>query len=81
VGRGRCPRVPGERRAQLPMEAITTLGAEGFFLPLVLLVFWCIDKPLGMDLALLLMISGSVNITLKRCSRGHGRSGAISHFV
>jgi membrane-associated phospholipid phosphatase len=47
------------------MEAVTTLGSEGFFLLLAVLVFWCIDKPLGVDMALLLMITGAANITLK----------------
>jgi membrane-associated phospholipid phosphatase len=58
----------GELRS--PMEAITTLGSEGFFLPLLLLVFWCINKPLGLDMVLLLMISGSANITLKALVQG-----------
>ena len=60
----------GNGALKLPMEAITTLGSEGFFLPLLLLVFWCIDKPLGIDLALLLMITGSANITLKALFQG-----------
>jgi membrane-associated phospholipid phosphatase len=52
------------------MLAITTIGSEGFFLLLALLVFWCIDKPLGMDMALLLTITGAVNLTLKALLQG-----------
>jgi membrane-associated phospholipid phosphatase len=55
----------GSAALKLPMEAVTTLGSEEFFLLLLSLVFWCIDKELGIDLALLLMIAGTVNITLK----------------
>jgi membrane-associated phospholipid phosphatase len=55
----------GSAALKLPAEAITTLGSEEFFLLLLSLVYWCIDKPLGIDLALLLMITGTANITLK----------------
>lgn len=54
---------------RLPMEAITTLGSEGFFLVSVLLVFWCNNKPLGIDMALLLLITGAANIALKALLR------------
>lgn len=54
----------------LPMEAVTTVGSEGFLLGLTLLVFWCINKPLGIDMALLLIITGAVNITLKALLQG-----------
>jgi membrane-associated phospholipid phosphatase len=47
------------------MEAVTTLGSQGFLLILVLLVFWCVNKPLGIDMALLLVITGAANVTLK----------------
>jgi membrane-associated phospholipid phosphatase len=60
----------GAGALRLPMEVITTLGAEKFVLALVLLLFWCIDKPLGIDLALLLTISGAANITLKALLQG-----------
>jgi membrane-associated phospholipid phosphatase len=60
----------GSGALRLSMEAVTTLGAEGFFLAFVLLVFWCIDRSLGIDLVLLLTISGTVNITLKALLQG-----------
>jgi membrane-associated phospholipid phosphatase len=60
----------GSGAFRLPMEAITTLGSEGFFLLLALLVFWCVNKPLGIDMALLLTITGAVNLTLKVLLQG-----------
>jgi membrane-associated phospholipid phosphatase len=60
----------GSGALRLPMVAITTLGSEGFFLLLALLVFWCINKPLGMDMALLLTITGAANLTLKALLQG-----------
>jgi membrane-associated phospholipid phosphatase len=60
----------GNGALRLPMVAITTLGSEGFFLLLALLVFWCIDKPLGMDIALLLTLTGAANLTLKVLLQG-----------
>jgi membrane-associated phospholipid phosphatase len=55
----------GHGGLRFPMEAITTLGSEDFLVLLVSLVFWCINKPLGIDMALLLVICGATNITLK----------------
>jgi membrane-associated phospholipid phosphatase len=55
----------GSGALRLPAQAVTTFGAQEFFLLLLSLVFWCIDKPLGIDLALLLTIAGTANIMLK----------------
>jgi membrane-associated phospholipid phosphatase len=48
-----------------PMRAITFLGDEKFYLVAIPLVYWCIHKGLGADLAALLVISGFVNGCLK----------------
>ena len=48
-----------------PMAAFTFLGSVPFFLLLICLVFWCIDKPLGIDLAALLLLSGFTNTLIK----------------
>jgi len=55
----------GHGALMLPMRAVTTLGSQGFLVLFVLLVFWCLNKPLGADLALLLVITGAANVTLK----------------
>ena len=63
-----------ERRARVeglggwltaPMRIITFLGDEQFYLVAIPLVYWCIHKELGTDLAVLLILSSSVNCLLK----------------
>jgi membrane-associated phospholipid phosphatase len=46
---------------RVPMQVISFLGSPEFFLLLVPLVFWCLDKALGVDLGILLLLSGFVN--------------------
>jgi membrane-associated phospholipid phosphatase len=46
-------------------KAITALGTEEFFLLLLPLIFWCLDKRLGARLGALLMISAYLNYVLK----------------
>ena len=48
-----------------PMRAITFLGDELFYLVAIPLVYWCLHKELGADLAALLVISGFVNGCIK----------------
>lgn len=48
-----------------PMQAITQLGSEAFFLVFVSLLYWCIDARLGMRVALVLLLSTSLNSWLK----------------
>jgi membrane-associated phospholipid phosphatase len=55
----------GSGALRLPVEAVTTLGSQEFFLLFLSLVFWCIDKPLGIDLAVLVTLAATANITLK----------------
>ena len=47
------------------MQAIAFLGQPEFYLLVIPLVYWCYDRSLGLRLALLVAISGSINDTLK----------------
>jgi len=49
----------------LPMQAITFLGSEEFFLLVLPAIYWCIDASLGFRVALILLISSSLNGALK----------------
>lgn len=48
-----------------PMQMFTLIGSVPFFLLLICLVLWCIDKPLGTDLGALLLLSGFSNGVIK----------------
>jgi membrane-associated phospholipid phosphatase len=50
---------------KLPMEIFTFLGDEQFYLLLVPLVYWCLNKELGADLGVLLVLSSFANTALK----------------
>jgi len=50
---------------KLPMQIFTFLGGEEFYLLLVPLVYWCLNKELGADLGVLLVLSSFVNSALK----------------
>jgi len=45
----------------LPFQAISFLATEGFFIMIMPLIFWSIDALMGVRLAFMLVISGSVN--------------------
>lgn len=49
----------------LPMQAITLLGAETFFLAIIPLLYWCVDTRLGTRVGLILLLSTSLNCALK----------------
>lgn len=51
--------------ADLFFKLITLLGDEKFYLVLLPLVYWCIDKRLGIRLAVLVMASNVVNLWVK----------------
>lgn len=44
-----------------PMQFFTTLGREPFYLALLPLVFWCVNKRMGRDLVVLLILSNFTN--------------------
>jgi len=48
-----------------PMQAISFLGSEPFFLLFGSLLYWCIDSRLGVRVALILLLSTSLNSLLK----------------
>jgi membrane-associated phospholipid phosphatase len=48
-----------------PMKAITFLGDEYFYLVIIPLVFWCLNKELGADLGILLAASNLLNGAVK----------------
>lgn len=50
---------------ELPMQVITQLGSEVFFLLSVSLLYWCINSRLGIQVALILLLSTSLNSVLK----------------
>jgi membrane-associated phospholipid phosphatase len=50
---------------QAPMEFFTTLGREPVYLALLPLVFWCVNKALGKNLVILLILANFVNVLFK----------------
>ena len=50
---------------KLPMAIFTFLGDEQFYLLLVPLVYWCLNKELGADLGVLLVLSSFTNTALE----------------
>jgi membrane-associated phospholipid phosphatase len=50
---------------KLPMQIFTFLGSEEFYLLLVPLLYWCLNKELGADLGVLLVLSSFTNTALK----------------
>ena len=49
----------------IPFKLFTLMGEEVFFMLLVLLFYWCIDRRTGVRLAILLLFSGYVNTVAK----------------
>jgi membrane-associated phospholipid phosphatase len=48
-----------------PMQALTYLGSEQFFILFMPVILWCIDYSLGLRIGLILISSGQVNGVLK----------------
>ncbi len=48
-----------------PMRLISQLGSEAFFLLFISLLYWCISPRLGIRVALILLVSTSLNYALK----------------
>ena len=48
-----------------PMRLISHLGSEAFFLLFISLLYWCISPRLGVRVALILLLSTSLNYALK----------------
>jgi len=49
----------------IPFKLFTLMGGEAFFMLLILLFYWCIDRRTGMRLAILFLFSGYVNTVAK----------------
>lgn len=49
----------------VPMQAISFLGSEEFFLIVAPAIYWCVDARLGIRLGLFLLLSASLNYTFK----------------
>jgi len=48
-----------------PMEAVTFLGDELFYVLLLPIIYWCFDQMIGLRVGMMLMISNSVNTFFK----------------
>lgn len=47
------------------MKAITALGTEIFYLPILLWLFWCIDEKKGIRCVFLFLLSAALNVFMK----------------
>jgi membrane-associated phospholipid phosphatase len=47
------------------IKVITSMGTEYLYVPLVLIIFWCVDEKKGLRLGLLILVSGWINLSLK----------------
>lgn len=57
--------VQGGGALETPMAFLSFLGTEEFYLVLLPLFYWCLNKGLGADLGVLLVSSGFINSALK----------------
>ncbi len=48
-----------------PMKAITSTGSETFYLVILPAIYWCINHTFGLQLSILIMLSGAINDALK----------------
>ncbi len=55
---------------ETPMNLVSFLGTEDFFMLVLPIVYWCFNTTLGMQLAVVLMLSNSVNSFFKDALHG-----------
>jgi membrane-associated phospholipid phosphatase len=55
---------------KMPMELFSFFGTEAFFLLLLPALYWCVDTDLGIRVAIILLLSNSVNSALKMTFQG-----------
>lgn len=55
---------------ELPMKFFSFLGTEDFFMVVLPVIYWCVNTTLGMQVAVILMLSSSVNSALKLAFHG-----------
>jgi membrane-associated phospholipid phosphatase len=53
-----------------PMKFFSFLGTEDFFMVGLPVIYWCVDSTLGMQVAVILMLSSSINCSLKLAFHG-----------
>jgi membrane-associated phospholipid phosphatase len=53
-----------------PMEAFSFLGTENFFLVLLPALYWCVETGIGLRIGIILLLSTSVNDSLKMAFQG-----------
>lgn len=70
---------------QVPlMKFFTFLGTEEFYMLVLPVLYWCVSAPLGMRVAVILMLSGGVNDALKLAFHGprpYWYSPLVQHFT
>ena len=54
----------------IPMKFFSFLGTEEFFLVILSALYWCVDASIGLRVAITLLISNTVNDSLKLLFRG-----------
>jgi membrane-associated phospholipid phosphatase len=47
------------------MQALTALGTELFYIPVILFIFWCVDEKQGLRLTVLILLSTWINVFFK----------------
>jgi len=68
----------------VPMRLITELGNEQFFILLLPILIWCVDYSVGLQVGLMLLISGQANSFFKlafHSPRPFWVSGAVKAYV
>jgi membrane-associated phospholipid phosphatase len=68
----------------VPMKLISFLGTEDFFMVVLPVVYWCIDANIGMQVAVILMVSNSINGLFKTALHGprpYWYSSSINGFA
>ena len=55
---------------ELPMKFFSFLATEDFFLGALPVIYWCVESTLGMQVAVILMLSSSINCALKLAFHG-----------
>jgi len=54
----------------LPMQFFSFLGTEEFFMVVLPVIYWCVDSSLGLRVAVILMLSVSINDVFKMALHG-----------
>jgi hypothetical protein len=47
------------------VKALTALGTELFYIPVILFILWCVDEKLGLRLTILILLSTWINVFFK----------------